>query len=787
MKRTIALLLCLAFFSVTSASGQAIRVKGYLTNNNLERVANALIALVSSPDSVSIASTVSNTSGEFVISGKAKDPVVLKISHISFETKIISLDPACDTTMIIVLNPSVKNIGNVDIVAKRPAIRYDEFGNVIVAMANLKGHATDNAADALKKMPGVMVTAKGTIMLYGEPVKIQMDGVNVKVDAMTFLRSLPATSLSDAELIATPSGRNGENGAIINLITARRTENGYQANVAASGELYTQTDAGGGGSAFAMFKHDNLYFTNSLSYNTYPWEAKTKGNTINQISGEERLNYANTDQQAHRVTENFNFAWDTPKQGQLMVNALIFYGIEYRKTRNTQDWVGGKTYDYLTDDDPSDLMFSGHVSYQTAKNKPHNLKTSYGIIVGNARAEQDYSGQTDGTPSFQVMNNRKEAGIKHTLKSDYWGKFLNGKLTLYAGLVVDLGFLREDYTQDILFGSYDFQESDFKARELITALYAEANYKISDKFSIRAGAREAYTSYYFNNKTQIMEDTQNFWNNMVWANFNLRVNENYRSILSFNTSIHRPGYFALMPGITYINDYEYERGNSKLLPAKNYNLSLRNVFFDFMSFTIRGSLGRGIITPLIKDMGNNITEYTYSNGIDNRVLNLNLNIPFEFLRKKMSGQLNLNYNTGKYVNPHDGVVIPSDRASFTNSDMSLYLNYEFTERLNLWASCDYMIKSQTLYNTTKGYAYVDAGVSYSFLKNKNLTVAFQATDLFDSRTTRTIRRYDNIERNIRYAGTYQCFTLRASYNFSGGKRFKRQVPQDPNDASRFEK
>ena len=213
MKKSFVLGLFFVLFLAAAASGQTVKMKGYLVNQQLEPVADANIALVSLPDSLPVVATSSDATGGFALTGEAAGTALLSISHISYKTRQIRLASPCDTTMTILLEPKVQALDKIYVTAQRPAIRYDESGNTIVAMEHLKGHETDNAADALRKMPGVMVTPKGVIMLYGEPVRIQLDGVNVKVDAMTLLRSIPAASLSDAELIATPSGRHGEGGS----------------------------------------------------------------------------------------------------------------------------------------------------------------------------------------------------------------------------------------------------------------------------------------------------------------------------------------------------------------------------------------------------------------------------------------------------------------------------------------------------------------------------------------------------------------------------------------------
>ena len=99
-------------------------------------------------------------------------------------------------------------LSTVNIIGKRPPIKA-EPGKMTVNLSSALLSTDGNILDALRKLPGVIVQNDGTIILNGK------SGANVLMDdkvtylsgenLINYLRSIPASSIENIELISQPS------------------------------------------------------------------------------------------------------------------------------------------------------------------------------------------------------------------------------------------------------------------------------------------------------------------------------------------------------------------------------------------------------------------------------------------------------------------------------------------------------------------------------------------------------------------------------------------------------
>jgi nitrate reductase NapAB chaperone NapD len=764
-----------------------LKIEGRLVTPELSGISRAKIDLVQPTDSAVIASAISAGNGEFDISANPTEPVIMKITHISFRPKTFNFPAVCDTVVIAMLDHKIVEIDAVETTVSAPTIRYDNKGNIIVNLENIPDNDFDNAIEALRKVPGVMVTHNESVSLFGDNAAIQLDGRDINMDPMTFLMTRPASFFAEVELTADATGRYGEGGSVINFVSKRRKYNGHFSNLNAGARYNIQAGkAGGEGYFFTMIKRNNFYFNADTGGESSPSLLAEDHTTYNTVTDRTRLRSYLSEVRTYRTNNNFNFSWDLPRKRILSINSAVTYGPELRKALEDYTTAGtahGSRGVYI--DDPTSMFYSGNISYGTDKNRPYSMNASYGIIIDTWDATNDDRIIYNNGSVVDWTNVWEQRLVKHTLKFDYVYRIPDGKLSLYGGGLADLTLLKEGNDYVIHEGVKSHRDSDFDAGESILAIYGELSYRANKQLYVTAGARAAYTFYDFENRSQGEKADNNFWNVMPWVNLNYTISKNLRSVLSYTSAITRPGYRSMLPGMEYYNNYEYWIGNPKLRPQKNHTLSLRNIIAKYVIVTLRGRLAQDMIVNAINEVEDGITEYSVDNGLKSRHFGANIGFPFSLFGDKLYGQFGYDYSTGRYTDPANSVVIPPGRDNFSNMNSSITATYRAAKRLNLRAGCDYTIRSEQLYTDTDGYATTNASVIYKFLKKGNLVATFTANDIFNSGGIHSTRYNNNVIRDTYRSSLSRNLNLRIVYSFSGGRKFERDAATDPNDSSRL--
>lgn len=196
-------------------------------------VAFANIGLMRLADSVLLKGASSDENGKFTFNGVKSGDYLLRVSCIGYQSLWQRIEVKGRTNLNdILLVPSSRTLGEVEIVEKRPLFSMDGEKTVYnVEDDPLIQTGTTN--DALQNAPGVSVDVEGNITLEGvscveiwlndEPSKIKSH--NLK----TFLDNLPANALKRIEVITHPGAKYaGTSGCgVINIVTNTRIKSNH--------------------------------------------------------------------------------------------------------------------------------------------------------------------------------------------------------------------------------------------------------------------------------------------------------------------------------------------------------------------------------------------------------------------------------------------------------------------------------------------------------------------------------------------------------------------------------
>ncbi|MCX6220578.1 MAG: carboxypeptidase regulatory-like domain-containing protein, partial [Bacteroidia bacterium] len=216
----------------------------------------------------------SDVNGKFDFTVDSIGKYVIVIQSIGFQSsrKNISIDAKTIKTELgaIKLLTGSEKIGEVEVVAQKPLVRT-EVDKIIYSIEADPESKTTNALEMLRKIPLVTVDGEDNIQVKGASnFKILLNGKNSSMlsqNPKDVLRSLPANTIKDIEVITNPSSKYEAEGTggIINIITTKKQLDGLMGRVNAG------VDSRGGysGGLYATSKIKKFGFSVNYSYNKF--------------------------------------------------------------------------------------------------------------------------------------------------------------------------------------------------------------------------------------------------------------------------------------------------------------------------------------------------------------------------------------------------------------------------------------------------------------------------------------------------------------------------------------
>ena len=186
-------------------------------------------------------------------------------SDLAIEAKSLKFDMG--TIKLLTGN---EKIGEVEVVAQKPLVRT-EVDKIIYSIESDPESKTTNALDMLRKLPLVTVDGEDNIEVKGSSnFKILLNGKNstmLSQNPKDVLKSLPANTIKDIEVITNPSSKYEAEGTggIINIITTKKQLDGMM------GRINAGVDTRGGYNAglYATSKIKKFGFSVNYMYNDF--------------------------------------------------------------------------------------------------------------------------------------------------------------------------------------------------------------------------------------------------------------------------------------------------------------------------------------------------------------------------------------------------------------------------------------------------------------------------------------------------------------------------------------
>lgn len=733
---------CILTLNVAIAQENQFSIKGTIIDS-ISQKPSAFFTIVVRRDSTSLKSGVSDQDGKFSLERIPKGKYQLYIGSVGYHSKHIALDLDADQDLkIIYLKPSsVQELGEVTVAGSRPIIKQESDRIVYDIQADAESKVL-SVMDMMRKVPLLSVDAdenvklKGTgnyrILINGKP-----SGILTR-DPKEYLKSMPASSVQKIEVITTPPSKYESEGlsGIINIITSRKLENGYNGNLNAR----YQSPGGPSGNANLTVKQGN--FGVNLYGGTGVW----------QVDG-------------IRITERRNSRLTSP------VSSLSSLGIQ--RTDNKWAWGGGELsyeldslnlitvevnpYSGYNQQDLSQLFMLSNGTVQSSyaldgrsryewggtdytfnyqkgfrNKKEHLLTFSYKFF--NSKEPQANDVRFSNMVNFEGGNYKQDnesQSREQTLQVDYINPFK--KLTVEAGAKAILRRGSSNF-QYLNFQAADdtyivdpLQSNKYSNDQDIFGLYNTYTLKLKN-WTFKAGARLEGTYVKGNFESNGTEVNTDYFNLIPSISINRTLKNSQSVSLGFTQRIQRPGIWDLNPFVDKSRpNFEYT-GNPDLKATLSNNLEM--TYSNFKKGSLNLSLSYNFsnntqqqISEFFPDAG--LTRITSRNIGKNKLLGTNANFNYP-----LSAKWNLNISANLNYIWLEGMI---NGALAKNSGITGYssftTSYKFEKTWKASVSFNYGAPDVMLQGQSNNYYYLGFSGNKDIIKDK-LTLSAMVANPF---------------------------------------------------------
>jgi outer membrane receptor for ferrienterochelin and colicin len=284
----------------------------------------ATISLFQYPDSLPIQMTATNAKGEFNFANLKAGSYTISVYFMGFKkfnSQPFNLAEKVSEMLLenIPLEIEPQAIKEISVVTKAGNPNYQPDRKTIYVENQLSG-AGGTASDLLFKLPSVTQSPDGKIAIHGNTnLLVYINGKPSSMKGSQLLESTSAAEIKKIELITSPSAKYDASGSggIINLITKKSTNDGFNGN----GQAATDHLGGYASDLLLNYKYKNLSFFSGIDHNR-------------------RRNEGELDYVTNYLTEKTRFAQSGIQKSQ-RTNTGFRGGVDYQPTLEDKISISG--------------------------------------------------------------------------------------------------------------------------------------------------------------------------------------------------------------------------------------------------------------------------------------------------------------------------------------------------------------------------------------------------------------------------------------------------------------
>lgn len=663
----------------------------------------------------------------------------------------------------------------VTVSAQKPLVKIDPDKIVYSIEADPDAQA-NNALEMLRKVPLITIDSEENITLNGQSnYKVLVNGKSSTMMSTNFkeaLKSLPASTIRDIEVITNPSSKYDAEGVggIINIITAKKSINGYNGSVSAGADARGSLNAG----AYLAVKSKKLSFSSRYYGNQFIQPAT--------ISESETEYYNNTEYRfssSGGKTSSRGFSNGYTGEASYDIDSLNLVSLSFWGSQSSYSTKGENETKYLNIDNDITRLYnnvlnnksrsgylSGNIDYQKTFKKPDKSFTVSYKLDNNPRIFKNTSAVQGliNYPSYNQFSENEANGREQTIQADYYDP-ITQKHQVEGGLKF---ILRENTSNSEIFRDNIRLDNtnDLDYSQYIMGLYAGYLVKWK-KLTTKTGVRFERT---WNDGTSRTSDintefTNRLFNLVPYITFSYMPKQGQTLKLSYTQRLSRPGIWYLNPYVNDADSLNISYGNPMLKSEVSHSFELSYTYFKpkfNFSLSTSSSFANNSIQRITKVGSNGGTISTYENIGKNQYYGLNTYVAY-----RPSAKLNIFINGGinySKLEANAGYNISNDGFSYRaslNGRITLWKDGSFTPYMMVYSS------SVMLQGKSASFYYTGLSVSQYFLKRK-LNINISTTDPFWYR-----KEYHNESKDITFLSnmkySYPAQNLRVSAVINFGK------------------
>lgn len=735
----------------------AQEIKGKVTDDKGNALANASVALKKAKDSSVVKLNVSNNSGNYHFSNIQSGKYFITISHVGFIEKSSALFEVSGQGDVSIPDMSiVKQSGKlkeVTINAPKPIVEVKADKTVLNVEGSINAVGQD-ALELLRKSPGVVVDKDDNISLSGKNgVQVFIDGKPSPLtgsDLAAYLRSLQSSSIESIEIITNPSAKYeaAGNAGIINIKLKKNKAIGTNGSLGGNYNIGTYPKTNESFSLNHRNKKVNLYSNYTYTNNrneSYMHLNRQLGDTTWDLNA---LFYSHTE------SHNFKAGMDyfLNRKSTVGVMATGNFSKNYNENNSSTNIYSVPTGDLVKilkapNSAPSTRNnLNLNLNYRYADTSGHELNMDGDAGMFRIRTDQwqpnDYYDPNNTYLYSHDYSFFTPSDINiYSFKTDYEQNLMKGKLGLggkfsYVTTANDLNRYNV-YSGVKVWDSS--KSNNFDYNENINALYATYNRTLKTimfQFGVRMentnlkGVSDGYTWSDADGKYVIyhQEFTRNYVDFFPSGGITFTKNPKNQWALRYGRRIDRPAYQDLNPFELKLDEYSYMKGNTDLRPQYTNSFSITNTYNYTLTTTVNYSHVNDVFTQLVDTTEISKSFLTKKNLATQDIISLNISYPFTYKWYSVFANMNASYS---HYQANFGVGRTVNVEAF---NVNLYQQHTFRFGKNYTGELSSYYSSPGIWQgtfKTNAMWSIDAGLMKTFMKNK-FSIKTSVSDIFNT-------------------------------------------------------
>lgn len=637
------------------------RITGQVIQAGNKPVEFATVTLLKAADSSLVKGAVADIAGKYEFEQIKQGKYIIAAAFVGMNKVYSSpfeLKGGAFIAPPLELTVNSKNLKAVDVTARKPFIEQKVDRLVVNVEANI-ATAGGTAMEALEKSPNITVDKDGNISMKGKGgVMILIDGKQTSMsnqDIAELLKSMPATSLEQIELISNPSAKYDAagNAGVINLKLKKNSSYGTNGSFTLGGAYGTWPRYNGALNLNHRGKNVNVFG----SYNYSHREAQQSLDiyrTVDDKNGQQIFDQSNETHrrntyQGGRIGADYFVAKNHTvgvlvdlAQNHYLFPSHAYTNIGYGKVvdsilhtnaNNDGTWRrGAYNLNYRGVLDSTGRELNVDLDYSRSSDKQYaNIFAATTDPVINKQLNADTS--RSNQPSIITIKTAK-ADYTHPL-----GKGAKLEMGAKVSFVTSDNDARFDSLRMNVWQADTMRSNHFIYKENVNAAYVNFN-KQFKKLTLQLGLRAEQTNVTGESaslrKSQqgVVKNDTSYFNLFPSMALSYKADKNNTFGFSYSRRIQRPSYEDLNPFEFYLDRYTIQAGNPSLKPQYSHNLEVTHTFKEFLITSVNYIHTTDLMMRIIETDKNPATgdssllRYKYMNVAKSDNLSLNISAPF---------------------------------------------------------------------------------------------------------------------------------------------------------------